>query len=236
MDLMFLSNVPDSKGMTIIQKLYLSDITLTTSFNQYVLLKISDSVKILCKLVPLLISTNSFASCDTSVIKHAPNKLIDPLSIKLECLISKKLIEPVCVSNAKHLVVSIVFKDVKHVWSKNHVKLTETVKHLLRLFIVHNDCIVNLKRLQLKQNFNIDFILIHKTDSKNNAVRITPETSIMVIKTMSSIQFYHKEIGSEVQPLFGLDTQVTCLKNIIKAARNGFSPLCNMVCIWFKLC
>lgn len=234
MDLMFLSSVPNSKGTTTIQKLYLSDnILANCSFNQYVLLKISDSVKILCKLVPRLISANSFGSCDSSVIKHAPNKLINPFTIKLELPFCKKHIEPVCVSNAKRMVVSIVFKDVKHqnIWSKNHTKLSEAVRHLLRLFVVHNDCIVNLKRLKLKQNFYIDFILIHKTDCKNNAVRITPETSIMVIKTMSSIQFYHTDIGLKVQPLFGLETQVTNLKNIIKAARNGFNPLCNMVYI-----
>lgn len=234
---MFLSSVPDSKGITTIQKLYSSDTILATcSFNQYVLLKISDGIKVLCKLVPQLISTDTFASCDSSVIKHAPNKLIDPFSIKLELLIRKEHIEPVCVSNAKCIVVSIVFKDVKHqnIWSKSHTKLTEAVRHLLRLFVVHNDCIVSLKRLKLKQNFNIDFILIHKTDCKNNAVRITSETSINVIKTMSSIQFYHTDIGSYVQPLFGLETQVTCLKSIIQAARNGLNPMCNMVCILSK--
>lgn len=239
MDLIFLSSVPDSKGLTTLQKLYLSDNILGTfSFNQYVFLKISDHVKILCKLVPQLISANSFGNCDSSVIKHAPNKLIDPFSIKLELPISKKHIEPVCVSNAKRMAISIVFKGVKHQnkWSKNHTKLSEAVRQLLRLFVVHNDCIVNLKRLKLKQNFNIDFILIHKTDDKNNAVCITSETSITVIKTMSSIQFYHTDIGLKLQPLFGLETQVTSLKNIIKAARNGFNPLCNMVCIWFKMC
>ncbi|CAI6352363.1 unnamed protein product [Macrosiphum euphorbiae] len=232
MDTIFLSNIPDSKGMTMIQKFFASDTVLATGlFNQYVLLKISDDSKILCKLIPQVICTNTFASCDPSVILHAPQKLINPLTVKLEMPINKEHIEPICVANAKRMVVSVVFKDVKHqnIWSKNLFKLADAIKHILRLFVVHNNCIVNLKRLNLKQNLNIDFILIHKTDCKNNAARINPDTTIMVIKTMSAIQFYQAEIGSEVPPLFGMESQVKCLKNIIKAARNGCRPLCNMI-------
>lgn len=231
MDSIFLSKIPDSKGTTTIQKLYASDTILATSlFNQYILLKISDNSKILCKLVPQLASTNTFASCDASVVQHTPNKLIDPSAVKLEVSISKEHIEPICVSTAKRMVVSIIFKDVKHqdMWSKNTTKLAEVVRHILRLFVVHNDCTVSLKRLGPKQNFNIDYIIIHKTDCKN-AAQISSGTSIMIIKTMSTIQFYHAEIGLKIKPLFGMEPQVACMKNIIKAARNGCSPLCNMV-------
>lgn len=238
MDTIFLSNIPDYKGTTMIQKFYASDTLLATSqFNQYVLLKVSDNAKILCKLIPRVICTNAFASCDPSVIKHAPHKLINPLTVKLEMPINKEHIEPICVTNAKRMVVSVVFKDVKHqnIWSKNLFKLADAMKHLLRLFVVHNDCIVNLKRLKLRQNFNIDFILVHKTDCKNNAARINPDTTIMVLKTMSAIQFYQAEIGLEVQPIFGMESQVKCLKSIIKAARNGCRPLCNMVSILLKI-
>ncbi|XP_025416333.1 spermatogenesis-associated protein 5-like protein 1 isoform X2 [Sipha flava] len=128
------------------------------------------------------------------------------------------------------MVVSIIFKDVKYqdIWSKNTTKLADVVRHILRLYVVLNNCIVNLKKLGSKQNFNIDYILIHKTDCKN-AARISSETSIMIIKTMSTIQFYHAEIGLEIKPLFGMEPQVTCLKNIIKAARNGCNPLCTMI-------
>jgi len=232
MDTIFLSNIPESKGTTAIQKLYASDTVLSINqFNQYVLLKISENAKILCKLIPQVICTNSFASCDPSVIKHAPHRLINPLTVKLEISINKEHIEPICVADAKRMVVSVIFKDVKHqnIWSKNLFKLADAIRHLLRLFVVHNDCVVNLKRLNLKQNFNIDYILVHKTDCKNNAARINSDTNIMVIKTMSTIQFFQVEIGLEVQPLFGMESQVKCLKSIIKAARNGCSPLCNMV-------
>lgn len=238
MDTIFLSNIPDYKGTTMIQKFYASDTVFASSyFNQYVLLKISDNAKILCKLIPQVICTNAFASCDPSVIKHAPQKPINPLTVRLEMPINKDRIEPISVANAKRMVVSVVFKDVKHqnIWSKNLFKLADAVRHLLRLFVVHNDCIVNLKRLKLKQNFNIDFILVHKTDCKNNAARINADTIIMVIKTMSAIQFYQAEIGLEVPPLFGMESQVKCLKSIIKAARNGCCPLCNMVSI-LKMC
>lgn len=232
MDMVFLSNIPDYKGTTMIQKCYASDTVFASSqFNQYVLLKVSDKVKILCKLIPQVICTNSFASCDPSVIKHAPHKPINPLTVRLEMPINKDHIEPICVANAKRMVVSVVFKDVKHqnIWSKNLFKLADAIRHLLRLFVVHNDCIVNLKRLKLRQNFNIDFILVHKTDCKNNAARINPDTTIMIIKTMSAIQFYQAELGLEVPPLFGMESQVKCLKSIIKAARNGCCSLCNMV-------
>lgn len=231
MDSIFLSSVPDSKGITTIQKLYASDTVLSTSlFNQYILLKISDNFKILCKLVPQLASTNAFASCDASVVKYTSTKLIDPLAVKLELSISKEHIEPTCVTTAKRMVVSIIFNDVKHqnIWSKNTTRLADVIRHILRLFVVHNNCIVSLKRLGSKHNFNIDYILIHKTDCKN-AAQISLETSIMIIKTMSTIQFYHAEIGLEIKPLFALEPQVACLKNIIKAVRNGCSPLCNMV-------
>jgi len=167
----------------MIQKFYASDTVLTTSlFNQYVLLKISENDQILCKLIPQVIRTNAFASCDPSVIKHAPHKPINPLTVKLEIPINKEHIEPICVANSKRMVVSVVFKDVKHqnIWSKNLFKLADAIKHLLRLFVVHNDCIVNLKRLKLGQNFNIDFILVHKTDCKNNAARINPDTTIII--------------------------------------------------------
>ncbi|XP_060843517.1 ATPase family gene 2 protein homolog B-like [Rhopalosiphum padi] len=232
MDTIFLSAIPDSKGTTMIQKLYASDTILDNSqFNQYVLLKISDNAKILCKIIPRVICSNVFASCDPSVIKHAPHKLINPLTVKLEMSINKEHIEPIGVANSKRMVVSVVFKDVKHqhIWSKNLFKLADAINNLLRLFVVHNDCVVNLKRLKLKQNFNIDFILVHKTDCKNNAARINSDTTIMVIKTMSAIQFYQAEIGLEVPPLFGMESQVKCLKSIIKAAKNGCSPLCNMI-------
>lgn len=238
METIFLSNIPNSKGTTMIQKLYASDTILDNSqFNQYVLLKISDKAKILCKIIPRVICTNAFASCDPSVIKHAPQKLINPLTVKLEIPINKEHVEPICVTNSKRMVVSVVFKDVKHqnIWSKNLFKLADAIRHLLRLFVVHNDCIVNLKRLKSNQNFNIDFILIHKTDCKNNAARINSDTTIMVIKTMSTIQFYQAEVGLEVLPLFGMESQVKCLKSIIKAARNGSSSLCNMVCILWKI-
>lgn len=237
MNTIFISNIPITKGVNTIQKLYASDTLLTTSsFNQYVLVKISENIKILCKLVPQLISTNEFASCDSSVVIHTPNKLINPLTARLETLIKKEHITPICVTYAKRVSVSVIFKDVKHqnIWSKNLNKLADAVKHIFRLFVVHDNCLVNLKRLGLKQNFNIDFILVHETDCKNNAARITPETTIEVIKTMSTLQFHHAEIGLEVNPLFGMEPQVTCLKNIIKAARNGSSPLCNMVIILFK--
>lgn len=232
MEKVYLSSIPESKGTSSIQKLYASNNLVSTSlFNQYVLLQISDTAKILCKVIPQLISTDVFASCDPSVVKHSPNKLINPLLVKLELPIKKEDIEPISVANAKRMVVSVVFNDVKYqnIWSKDLPRLAVVIRHLLRLFVVHNDCIVSLKRLKLLQNFNIDFILIHKTDCKNNAARITSETSIMVIKTMSSIQFYHGEIGLEVEPLFGLEPQVKCLKNIIKAARKGCNSLSNMV-------
>lgn len=232
MDAIFLTSVPDSKGTTTIQKLFASDTLLDTSlFNQHVLIKVSDNLKLLCKLVPQLITTDTFASCDPSVVKHAPNKLINPSTVNLELSINKKDIEPVVIVKAKRMVVSVIFKDVNHqnMWSKNPNKLADAVKNILRLYVVHNDCIVNLKRLNSKQNLNIDYILVHKTDCKNNGACIIPETSIMVIKTMSSIHFYHAEIGLEVQPLFGLENEVSCLKNIIKAARNGYNNLCNMV-------
>jgi hypothetical protein len=231
MDSIFLSGIPDSKGITTIQKLYASESILTTSlFNQYILLKISENSKILCKLVPQIAFTFTFGRCDASVINHRPNKLIDPLTVNLEVTVSKEHIEPICVTTAKRMVVSIIFKDVKYqdIWSKNTTKLADVVRHILRLYVVLNNCIVNLKKLGSKQNFNIDYILIHKTDCKN-AARISSETSIMIIKTMSTIQFYHAEIGLEIKPLFGMEPQVTCLKNIIKAARNGCNPLCTMV-------
>lgn len=234
-DAIFLSSVPNSKGLTTIQKLYAPDtIVATNSFNQYVLLKISDNAEILCKLVPRLMSSNTFAICDPSVVKHAPNKLINPSTVKLERSINKDCVEPISVVNAKRIVVSVVFKD-SNVWSDNLDKLTAAVKQLLRLFVVHNDCIVSLKRLGEKQNFNIDFILVHKIDCKNNGAHITVETSVVIMKTMSAIQFYHAEIGLEVPPLFGMKPQVSRLKNIIKAARNGCSPLCNMVSVIEKV-
>jgi len=162
---------------------------------------------------------------------HASNKLINPSTVKLEGCINRDQIEPITVVDAKRMVVSVVFKD-SNVWCENLNKLTAVVKHLLRLFVVHNDCVVSLKRLGEKQNFNIVFILVHKTDCKNNnGARVTSNTSVMVMKTMSAIQFYHVEIGLEVQPFFGMEPQVSHLKNIIKAARNGFSPLSNMVII-----
>lgn len=232
MNTVFLSSVPDSKGITTIQKLFASDTLLPTClFNQHVLIKISDNLKLLCKLVPQLIATDTFASCDSSVIKHAPNKLIDPSTVNLELSINKDDIEPVVVANAKRMVVSVIFKDVNYqnIWSKNLNKLAEAVKNLLQLFVVHNDCIVNLKRLNSKQNLNIDYILVHKTDCKNNGAITTPETSIIVIKTMSAIKFHHAEIGLEIPPLFGMERQVSCLKNIVEAARNGYNNLCNMV-------
>ncbi|VVC42527.1 Hypothetical protein CINCED_3A007094 [Cinara cedri] len=232
MKTVFISNIPNSKGTNAIQKLYASDTLLSKSwFNQYVFLKLSENAKILCKLVPQLISTDKFATCDPSVVKHASNKFIHSSTVKLEIFITKEDIEPICVTNAKYLTVSVIFKDVKHqnIWSKNLTKLTDAIRHLLRLFVVHNNCLVNLNRLGLKQNFNIDFIIVHNTDCKNNGARITPETSIEIVKTMSTLQFYHAEIGLEVKPLFGMEPQVTCLKNIIKAAKNGCSALCNMI-------
>lgn len=235
MDTIFLSALPVSKGLAVIQKLYAFESILdsnSSTFNQYVLLKLSDEAKILCKLVPQPIASNTFATCDPSVVKHAPNKFINPFtSVKLEVSINKDHLETVNVSNAKRMVVSVIFRDVKHqnLWSKDLTKLAEAVKYLLQLFVVHDNCIVNLKRLGLKQKMNIDFILVHKTDCKNNAARTTLETCVMVIKTMSSMHFYHAEIGLEVPPLFGLKPQVTFLKKIIKAARNGCSPLCNQV-------
>lgn len=233
MDKLFLSNVPNTKGTTIIQKLFASDTILSTinSFNQYALLKVSDNAKVLCKLVPLPISTNTFASCDPSVVKYSPSKLINPSTLKLNVFINKENIEPIDVFNANRMVVSVVFKDVDHQckWSKDISRLSKVVHNLLRLFIVHNDCIVNLKRLRLKQYFNIDFIIIHKTDCKNNGARITNKTTIMILKTMSTEQYDHVEIGLKVLPLFGIESQANCLKNIIKAARNGCTPICNMV-------
>lgn len=233
MDTIFLSNVPESKGTSAIQKLYAFESLLDSSagFNRYVLLKVSNDAQILCKLVPQLIASPIFASCDPSVVKHEPNKLIDPLVVKLETVIPKEHVKTVSVADAKRMVVSVVFRDVEHqnVWSKNLTKLAEAVRHLLRLFVVQDNCIVNLKRLKPKQNLNINFILIHKTDCKNNAARTTSDTCIMVIKTMSVIQFYHGEIGLDPQPLFGLISQKNCLKNIIRAARNGCSPICNQV-------
>lgn len=234
MDTIFLSNISDSKGTTTIQKLYASDAVLpTTQFNQYVLIQISENAKILCKLIPHAICSNAFASCDPSVVKHPPHKLINPLTVKLQIPITRTHIEPICVANSKRMVVSVVFKEVKHqnMWSKNLKKLADAVKHLLQLFVVHNDCVVNLKRLKSKQNLNIDFILVHITDCKKNAARINSETTITILKTMSAIQFHHAEIGLEVQPLFGMESQVKCLKSIILAARNGCCPLCNMVSI-----
>lgn len=231
MDSIFLSGTPDSKGITSIQKCYASETILTTSlFNQYILLKISENSKILCKLVPQLAFNNTFGRCDASVINYRPNNLIDPLAVKLEVSICKDNIEPICVTTAKRMVVSIIFKDVKYqdIWSKNTIKLADIVRNILRLFVVLNDCIVNLKKLGSKQNFNIDYILIHKTDCEN-AAHINSKTSIMIIKTMSTIQFYHTEIGLEIKPLFGMEPQMKCLKNIINAARNGCSPMCNMV-------
>lgn len=232
MDTIFVTSVPDSKSTSAIQKLYASDTLLSASlFNQYVLLKISNSAKLLCKLVPQPISTYSFASCDPSVVKHATKKLINPLTVNLNVSISKDDIEPIKITSARRMVVSVVFKDVhfQNIWSKNLTKLGEAVKNLLRLFVVNDDCIVSLKRLQSKQNLNIDFILVHTTDCKNSGARITSDTSIIVINTMSTIHFNHAEIGLEIQPLFGMGPQASCIKNIIKAARNGCKPLCNMV-------
>lgn len=231
--MVFLSDVPNTKGTTIIQKCFTADTILSTTdlFNQYVLLKISDDAKILCKLVPLPVSTNTFASCDPSVVKHLPNKLINPSKLKLEVSIKREHIEPINVSNAKRMIVSVIFKDVdhQHVWSKDLSRLSEIVRNLLRIFVVHNDCVVSIKRLRLKNYFNIDFIVVHKTDCKKNGARITPETVIMIIKTMSTEQYDHAEIGLEVPPLFGMETQANCLKNIIRAARKGNKPVCNMV-------
>jgi len=235
MDSIFLSGIPDSKGLNTIQKLYSSDTLLGTSlFNQYVLLKISEDAKILCKLVPQPISTVAFATCDSSVINHLPNKLIDPRTVKFELSIDKGNIEPISVRVAKRIIVSVIFNDVEQqsVWSTKPTKLTKAVRNLLRLFVVHNNCIVSLKRLGSKQNLNIQFILVHKTDCENNGAHINAETSVMIIKTMSTIQFSHAEIGLVVQPLFGMEPQVSSLKNIIKAARNGFNSLCNMVLVY----
>lgn len=235
MDTIFISSVPVSRGANAIQKLYASDAILAAgSFDQYVLLKLSENVKLLCKFVPQLNSTGELAFCDPSVVIRAPNGLIDPSTVKLETFIKKEHIEPICVADATRVTVSVVFKDVKHqnVWSKDMIRLAKAVKHILRLFVVQSGCLVNLNRLGLKQNFNVDLLLVLKTDCQIEAAaaaRITPETSVDVVETMSSLQYYHAEIGLEVKPLFSMEPQVTHLKNIIKAARNGSSRLCNMV-------
>lgn len=232
MDSIFVSDVPDSKGTAAIQKLYASDTVLASGpFNRYVLLKISDDAKVLCKFVPQPVSTDTFAVCDSSVVKHAPNKPIDPSTVKLNVTVRREDLEPIDIANVRRMVVSVVFKDVnnQNLWSKNLLKLGEAVKHLLRLFVVHDDSVVHLKRLGAKQNLNIDFILVHKTGCKNNAARIVSDTTIMVVKTMSTLHLRHAEIGLEVQPLFGMEPQVSCLKKIIKAAKNGSGTLCNMV-------
>lgn len=232
MNAIFLSDVPDSKGTIVIQKLYASiTILATSSFNQYVLLKISDNIKILCKIVPQLMFTEAFASCDPSVLLCTPNKLINPSTVKLDISINKDNIKPIAVANARSIEVSVVFKDVnnQNMWSGNLLKLSEAIKNVLQLFVVCSDSIVSLKRLSSKQCYNIDYILIHKTDCKNKCSCITPETIITIIKTMSTIQFYHAEIGLQVQPFFGMETHVSRLKNIIRAARNDCNNFCNMV-------
>lgn len=232
MNAIFLSHVPDSKGAITIQKLYASITVLaTSSFNQYVLLKISNNIKILCKIVPQLMFTEAFASCDPSVLLCTSNKLINPSTVKLDISINKDDIKPIAVTNAKSIEVSVVFKDVnnQNMWSGNLLKLSEAIKNVLQLFVVCSDSIVSLKRLSSKQIYNIDYILIHKTDCKNKGLCITPETSVVIIKTMSTIQFYHAEIGLQVEPLFGMETHVSCLKNIIRAAKNDCNNLCNMV-------
>lgn len=234
MDEIYLCNVPHFKGMESIQKLYGSDTLLAVagaSFNQYMTLKLSDSLKILCRLVPRPVSSSAFGVCDTSVIQHLPNKPIDPSTVNLNIAVDKNGLEAIHVVDAKRIMVSVVFADVRDlkIWSENPVKLTEAVRNVLRLFVVRSDSVVNLKRLQREQKYNIDYILVHKTDCKNNGARTTLDTSLMIVKTMSTLQFNHVEIGLEVQPLFGMEPQVSRLKNIIKVARNGCSPLCNMV-------
>jgi len=144
--------------------------------------------------------------------------------------INRDQIEPISVVNSNSIVVSVVFKDL-NVWSENSITLNTVIRHLLRLFVVHSDCIVDLKHLRKNQSFNVDYILVHKTDCGNNGARVTSKTSIMVIKSMSTIQFFHAEIGLEVKPFFGMEPQISHLKKIVMAAKNGCSPLCNMVII-----
>lgn len=229
---MFVAKIPDSKGIIAIQKFYTSyTVMADSSYIEYVLIKISYDWQILCKLIPQLLAPSTFGCCDVSVLKRTSNKFIHPLTVKLDKIIDKHDIKPIRVANAKHIIVSIVFKEVEHqnIWSKNQNKLAEAIRHLLRLFVVHNDCIVSFKRIGSNQNFNIDLILVHKTDCNNDGARITSETSIIILETISTIQYNHVKIGLEVEPLFGMELPASRLEAIIKAARNGCTPLCNMV-------
>lgn len=230
----YLTKILDSKGMSQIQKFYTSyTVMANSSYIEYVLIKISNDWKILCKLSPQLLTTSTFGCCDISVLKRTSKKLVHPLSVKLDKTVDLNDVRPICVADTKRIIVSVVFQQVEHqnIWSKNQTQLVEAIRHLLRLFVVHNDSVVSLKRLGLKQKYNIDFILVHKTDYHNKGARITLETNIMIIRTMCTDQYNQVEIGSEVEPLYGMEPQVSQLKSIIKAARKSSSPLCNMVSI-----
>lgn len=233
---MFVAKIPDSKDMSSIQKFHTSyTVMANSSFVEYVLIKISDDWKILCKLIPRVLAPSTFGCCDVSVLVRTSDKFIHPLSVKLDKKISKHDIKSIRVANAKRIMVSVVFKEVEHqnTWSKNRDQtiLIEAIRNILQLFVVYNNCIVSLERIGSRQQFNIDLILVHKTDSNKYAAQVTLETSIVIMETMSTIEYNHLKIGLEVEPLFSLEPQVSRLEAIIKAARNGRSPLCNMVSI-----
>ncbi|XP_050537464.1 ribosome biogenesis protein SPATA5L1-like isoform X1 [Daktulosphaira vitifoliae] len=216
----YLSKIPDKSHVATIQHMYAAEnVICSTTFNQYVLIKINEELKILCKHVPQINFTNTFARCEMSVVQHMPNQYIDPSVVKLDIPI--ECIEKVTVCNAKRIFVSVIFSDVKYQndWSNDTLSLTKVIKNCLRLFVVHNHCIVNLNKLGSNRTLNIVYILIHRTDCNNNAARITTDTNIVIIKTMSYLQFQQVEIGLKVEPVFGLASQVSCLKNIIEVAK-----------------
>ncbi|XP_050436887.1 ribosome biogenesis protein SPATA5L1-like [Adelges cooleyi] len=232
MSTVYLSKVPNSNHVDTIQKMYASEnISSSKLFNQYVFVKISKEIKIICRIVPQLNTSCSFARCDVSVVQHLPDQLIDPMTVMLDTFIDQKHIEAINVTKAKQIFVSVVFTDVKHQneWSMKPLMLAEAINNCLQLFVVHNNCIVNLKKLRPKQMLNIDFILVHKTDCKNNAALTTPETNIMIIQTMNYQQFQQTKIGCKVEPLFGLDPQIQCLKSIIEVAKTGQKSICNQI-------
>lgn len=236
---MLLSKICHSKG-NLIQKFETSYTVMTNrSFYEYVLIKISDDWQILCKLIPQLFVPSTFGCCDVSVLIRTSGKLIHPLTMKLDKKISKDDIKPIRVINTKNISISVVFKEVEHqnVWSNNQYQnqniLTDAIRNMLQLFVVHNNCIVSLERFGSSNQFNIDLILVHKAaylyNSKNYAAQISSETTITIFEMLSTIEYNQVKIGLEVKPLFGMEPQVSLLKAIIKAARNGCSPLCNMV-------
>ena len=219
------------KCLSSIQKCYLPSNSVDnykdSKLNIYALLKISSSVRCLCKVYwqtdihPSVCLVDESVICFSMCRKSTSGFPIEPLNRTLKCLQLEQVeLIPSC-SPVKNVHLSIIFESVseRKRWQEDSDILKVMVKNILKLYVIVKDSVVFLKHLTTSQRFGIDCIVIHDVSLGNNVTcvgRMVSSTVITITSKLSVLWIQQLQESSNNIPLGGLDNPYDTLQEVIK--------------------